>query len=312
VINSAEGSAIGWLMAGDPAIRWQVLRDLLGRDEPEWQAERAKVATTGWGAQLLTHQAADGSWPPGIYAKWQGTHYTLLLLRSLGLAPDYDGAGRGARLLLEQGLQQDGGINYFARRGTSETCITGMVLGVCAYFDQPRECLEGVFEHLLSVQTPDGGWNCQWTKGSKHGSFNTTVNVLEGLYEFERRAPERAAEAREAQARGREFLLAHRLFRSHRTGEVVKPMFMRLSFPPHWHYDILRALDYFQACGSEQDERLEDAILLLRERRQRDWRWNLENRYNGRVWFHLEATGRPSRWNTLRALRVSRWWDAAT
>jgi hypothetical protein len=156
---------------------------------------------------------------------------------------------------------------------------------------------------------PDGGWNCRRRFGATHASVHTTISVLEGLrlYELHRQRKVRAVRA--AQARGREFLLVHRLFRSHRTGEIITPIFMKFSFPPRWHYDILRALDYFQNVGAPRDERLAEAIDIVRSNQRQDGRWPLDNSYKGKTWFQLERVGAPSRWNTLRALRVLKWWD---
>jgi hypothetical protein len=240
----------------------------------------------------------------------------MLLLRDFGLLPTNRPARAACKLLLDQGLQPDGGLNY----GTwaqwthrSETCVTGMVLSILSYFqlDDPR--LDSIATHLLEQQMPDGGWNCQRSAGATHASVHTTISALEGLrlYELYRgRERRRLRELREAQCRGREFLLEHRLFRSHRTGEIIKPAFVRFSFPPRWHYDILRALDYFQSVNAPRDERLTEAIEIVHDRRDADGRWPLQNVYKGKTHFELERVGAPSRWNTLRALRVLKWWEA--
>ncbi len=184
-----------------------------------------------------------------------------------------------------------------------------MVLSILAHFEYDDDRLDTLAEHLLRQQMSDGGWNCRRDLGATHASVHTTISVLEGLrlYELHRRRNVEAVRA--AQARGREFLLVHRLFRSHRTGEIIKPIFVRLSFPPRWHYDILRALDYFQAVNAPRDRRLDDAIEIVRNKRGDDGRWLLENCYKGKTYFELERLGAPSRWNTLRALRVLSWWD---
>lgn len=276
--------------------------------ESQWRRERERVATEGWGASLLQAQSPSGRWGGGLYSpKWVSTHYTLLLLRSLGL-PEIEPARRAAALLLDGGFQPDGGVRHnTSKPEAGETCVTGMTLAMTAYFGLEDERIDRLVEHLLRVQTPDGGWNCQWLRGSRHGSFHTTISVLEGLYEYEQRYPLAAGPVRVAQARGREFLLEHRLFRSHTTGAVVSEAMTRFSFPPQWHYDVLRGLDFFQAADAPRDERLSDAIGLV-ERKRRQGRWPLQNRHTGRVWFEMEEVGKPSRWNTLRALRVLRWW----
>jgi hypothetical protein len=311
-VTQRSGSAIAWLLDGDPAIRWQVFRDLVGAAEGTLKRERRKVSRTGWGARLLARQDPQGTWAGGLSSdgglyspKWISTTYTMLLLRDFGLATNNRQARKACRLLLDHGLQPDGGINY-GWRGRSETCITGMVLSILSYFEYDDDRLDILAEHLLGAQMPDGGWNCRRDLGATHSSVHTTISVLEGLrlYELWRRR-----RVRTAQARGREFLLVHRLFRSDRTGEIIKPIFLQFSFPPRWHYDILRALDYFQAVGAPRDERLGEAIDIVRSTQRKDGRWTLHNRYRGKTYFELERVSAPSRWNTLRALRVLKWWE---
>jgi hypothetical protein len=299
---------LDWLLAGDAAIRWQVHRDLLGSSARAVSKERQQVELEGWGARLLELQDAGGTWGKGLYTpKWTSTTYTLLLLRDLGLPAQVPAARRPCQLLLDGGFCSDGGVGYPA--GRSETCITGMVLAILAYFQHDDQRLDAIAAHLLEQQLPDGGWNCRRWRGATHSSVHTTISALEALHGYEQQRRRRKAEVRAAQARGREFLLAHRLFRSHRTGAVIKPAFKQLVFPPRWHYDILRALDYFRATGAERDERLTEGIDLLRAKAGADGRWLLENVYRGQTFFELERRGKPSRWNTLRALRVLRWWD---
>ena len=301
---------VPWLLDGDPAVRWQAMRDLDGASTRAIAAERRRVGREGWGRALLAKQDREGTWGGGLYTpKWTSTTYTMLLLRDLGLPSDDGNAKRACALLLDRGLQQDGGIQYGGRKGTSETCITGMVLSILGHFQYDDARIDAIAEHLFQQQMPDGGWNCRRPRGATHSSVNTTISVLEGLRLYERFGGKRSQAARAAQRRGREFLLAHRLFRSHRTGAVINPVFLRLSFPPRWHYDILRALDYFQSAGAPRDERLSEAIGVLCTKRRDDGRWSLENDYRGKTYFNMERVGKPSRWNTLRALRVLRWWQ---
>ena len=226
----------------------------------------------------------------------------MLLLRDFGLPTNNGQARKACALLLDRGLQRDGGINY-GWRGRSETCITGIVLSILSYFEYGDDRLDVIADHLLAQQMPDGGWNCRRPYGATHASLNTTISVLEGLrlYELHRGREVRAIRA--AQQRGREFLLVHRLFRSHRTGDIIKPVFTRFAFPPRWHYDILRALDYFQAVNAPFDRRLTEAIDIVRSSRHEDGHWSLQHSYKGKTYFELERLGAPSRWNTLRALR---------
>jgi hypothetical protein len=301
-----------WLLEGDPAIRWQVLQDLLEADEAVVAAERARVAQEGWGARLLTEQAPSGHFGGGLYSpKWISTTYSMLLLRRLGLPPDNPAVQKSCRLLLDTGLCPDGGANYAKSRTHGEACVTGMALSILSYFGFEDERLRELVDYLLEQQMADGGWNCETYQGATHGSFHTTINVLEGLREYEKWQGEEASMG-EAQARAREFLLQHRLFRSHRTGEVVDVRMTRFSFPPRWYYDVLRALDYFCDVAAPYDERLEDALELVRRKRRRDGTWPLQNRHPGRTFFEMEKPGRPSRWNTLRSLRILQWADDVT
>ena len=309
---------IRWLLAGDPSIRWQTLRDLLGAAEAEVESARSRVAREGWGASLLRRQSVEGGWARressdgGLYnPKWTSTTYTMLLLRDFGLAASDAQARRACTLLLDRGLQRDGGINYGAPARSlqaGETCITGMVLSIVSHFELADPRVDTIAAHLLEAQMPDGGWNCRRPRGATHASVHTTISALEGLRSYERLGRKVSA-VRAAQRRGREFLLLHRLFRSHRTDRIIRSEFLKLSYPPRWHYDILRALDYFQSVAAPRDERLTDAIGILRDKRGADGRWKLEHRHRGKTYFEMERLGAPSRWNTLRALRVLAWWD---
>jgi hypothetical protein len=317
-VTRSSDTVTRWLLNGDPAIRWQVLRDLIGAADRTVKRERQKVAREGWGARLLARQDPAGTWAGGLssdgglyHPKWTSTTYTMLMLRDFGLPATNRQARRACTLLLDGGLQRDGGINY-GWRGRSETCITGMVLSILSYFQCDDNRLDTIAGHLLKQQMPDGGWNCRRPLGATHASVNTTISVLEGLrlYELHRGRKLRPVRGvRAAQRRGREFLLMHRLFRSDRTGEIIKPVFTRFAFPPRWHYDILRALDHFQAAGAPRDERLAEAIEIVRSTQRGDGRWSLQNRWKGKTYFQLERLGAPSRWNTLRALRVLKWWE---
>jgi hypothetical protein len=316
---ATTNKTIQWLLEGDPAIRWQTLRDLAGASESTFERERKKISCEGWGARLLAKQHPEGLWARGksgdggLYSpKWISTTYTTLTLRDFGLPSDNRQAQKACKLLLERGLQPDGGIDYgtwarWTRKG--ETCVTGMVLSILSYFryDDPR--LDTLVNHLLQQQMSDGGWNCRRLNGATHSSVNTTISVLEGLRHYELRRKRALRQVREAQRRGREFLLVHRLFRSHRTGAIIKPIFLKFSFPPRWHYDILRALDYFQSVNAPRDPRLGEAIEIVRSARSSDGRWPLQNIYKGKTYFEMERLGAPSRWNTLRALRVLKWWE---
>lgn len=304
-------SILAWLLEGDPAIRWQTRRDLLAEPPGAYEPDRERVVSEGWGAALLARQDATGTWGGGLYSpKWISTTYTLLLLRHLGLSPENAQGQRGAALLLDRGFYRDGGINFFKSFKHSETCVTGMTLALLCYFRLSDERIHRIVEHLLGQQMQDGGWNCERPKGATHSSFHTTISVLEGLHEYRLAFPAQAESLGPSIAAAHEFLLMHRLYRSHRTGEVADPALTGIYFPPRWHYDFLRALDYFQWVGAPRDERMADAIDLLNSKRLADGRWKQGQNWAGRVFFHMEPVGQPGRWNTLRGLRVLRWWES--
>jgi hypothetical protein len=300
-------------MAGDPAVRWQVQRDLLGLPEEVVKATREEVATTGWGGRLLAEQAPDGTWGEGLYSpKWTSTTYTLLLLRQLGLPGDHPQAHAGCERLLDGATWVGGGLTYGqSSRTLPEACITSIVLSIVAAFDRVDERAESALSWLLDQQLVDGGWNCRTVRdGSAHGSFNTSILALEALELWRsQRAEDPVLE--HAAGEGRRFFLEHRLYCSHRTGETVHERYTRSVFPPGWHHDLLRGLDYFQAVGAVTDDRLGDAIDLLRSKEKTDGTWSAYRPYSGKYWFRLETPGKPSRINTLRALRVLRWWEWA-
>jgi hypothetical protein len=302
---------LDWLMAGDPSVRWQVLRDLLDEKPAVFQIEREKIAHHGWGKELLARQGPEGTWGGGLYSpKWISTTYTLLTLRRLGLAPDNNAAQIGCKHLLEGGFYEpDGGINFSASYKYSETCVTGMVLSILSYFRFPDDRVHRLKDHLLIQQLPDGGWNCRSYKGDTHSSFHTTIAALEGLWIYQHTYPGLSDNIKASREKAHEFLLQHKLYRSHRTGEIVNPRMTRFPFPPRWSYDFLRALDYFQSAEANQDQRLDDPIQLLRSKEKKDQRWPAYRGPSGKVFFDLETAGKPSRINTLRALRVLKWWN---
>lgn len=274
---------LAWLLDGDPAIAWQVQRDLL--DQP-WELTRALVAREGWGARLLSHRRPDGTWPDGWYSpKWTSTFYSLQLLQQCGVP-----APESVRALLMEGLHADGRFRLWPSNKYDE-CVAAMMLTMA---NEARVPMPGTAGWLIAQQRPDGGWNCRHP--NTHSSFHTTLSALEAL------GGHPAGEA------GREFLLRHRLFRSHRTGTVARDTITRFSFPTYWYYDVLRALDYWRA--HPWDERLTDGLELVSKRRRGDV-WPLQNPHRGQTWFEMEPVGRPSRWITLRALRVLRWADSA-
>ena len=294
------------------------MRDFTHEPADVVAAERAKVATEGWGAQLLVLQGADGRWGGAAWNRgWNSTMHVLMLLRDMGLDPASDQARRVVGLVRDRvtwqscGPPECGGNPFFA--GEVEPCINGQVAAVGAYFGQD---VRGIVDRLLSEQLPDGGWNCEAENGSTRSSFNTTICVLEALLEFER-AGGAGPEVSEARLRGQEYLLERRLFRRRSTGEVIErdrkggAQWSRFAFPTWWHYDVLRGLEYLRLADVMPDERITEAIDLVASKRDGDGLWPLETRYPGEMPVETDGgEGRPSRWNTLRALRVLDWYSA--
>jgi hypothetical protein len=296
-------AVLDWLLDSDPSIRWQVLRDLAHASDDVVARERARVSTEGWGARLLALQADDGHWGGGpfVHRSWASSMETLMLLRSLGIDPACAQMRAAIGKVRETNWGKEWGFSPFFE-GEVEPCINGRVLACGAYFGEASDRLA---ERLLGEQLEDGGWNCVET--SKRSSFNSTICVLEGLLEYERA---RGNTARVAAARGRAhaYLLERSLFRRLSTGQVVNPSWAQFSFPNRWRYDVLWGLDYLRRAGVQPEPRIAEALELVAQRRDAEGRWPLENPHPGKVHFELEAeAGSPSRWTTLRALRVLDW-----
>jgi hypothetical protein len=296
-----------WLLDSDPAIRWQVMRDLTDEPRKVFEAERARVAGEGWGAHLLGLQADDGMWGGGAYSpKWISTTYTLLLLRQLGIDP-VDSQVRAATELVRDRVVMGGKSHPFFEY-TTEACVTGMALALGSYFLEDATGLPQP-ESLMARQRDDGGWNCH--VGSSRSSFHTTISVLEGLLGYERAVGGDSSLAA-ARSRAHEYLLERRLMYSLRTGELVNPRWLLMSFPTRWFYDVLRGLDYLRDSGTDPDPRAGEAIQVIEGKRRTDGSWPLQNRHPGKDHFALEeGSGKPSRWNTLRATRVLSWYRGA-
>lgn len=322
-MNDDRDPTLAWLLGTDPAIRWQAMRDLLAAAPADWAAERARVETEGWGARLLSHQDADGLWaggaflPAGFEASewrevgqpWTATAFCLTQLREFGLDPACGRARRTVQLVGEHARWDHAGQPFWD--GEVEECINGRTVADGAYFGVD---VSPIVDRLLAQRQPDGGWNCERENGSCRSSFASTINVLEGLLEWERATGGTPA-SREARASGEDYLLRRGLFRRLGTGAPADARFLCFLHPNRWRYDVLRALDHFRAAalhdGSPPDPRLGEAVEHLRARRLDDGRWPLDWRPDGRTWFEMDdGPGRPSPWITLRALRVLRWWDA--
>jgi|Tabmets5t2r1_1033131.scaffolds.fasta_scaffold06714_2 hypothetical protein len=298
-------AVIEWLLDGDPAIRWQVMRDLLDDPVEAWERERRRTSEVGWAAQLLADRGTDGEWPKG---RWTASVWTLLLLVAFGLPEDHPAAKAPVERLLGRfmpaGEDVDG--TFLLRR--VDLCHLGFWLGLGAYFLPGDPRLGPLAQAVLAAQFDDGGWNCRVRNHptTRHSSFHTTFNVLEGL----RIASERNAISnlsfRAAEGRALEFMLEHRLFRSDKTGKVISERFTHLTYPWHWHYTLLRGLDYLRLTPAIDDERVHDALDVLRDRRKPNGRWPLQKRIPGTLLVEMEKPGGESRWNTLRALRILR------
>ncbi|MCR2785280.1 MULTISPECIES: hypothetical protein [unclassified Microbacterium] len=312
-------SAIDYLLDSDPAIRWQVLRDLTDAAPAEVAAERGRVATEGWGARLLAEQGEDGLWDGGTYRPgwvdesrpfydaWSATHPSLELLRAFGPDPAAPEVVRAITRVRENVRWENEGQPYFA--GEVEPCINGGALANAAFFGQDGR---SIVETLLSGQLADGGWNCWDEDGTSRSSFHSTICALEGLWAWEQAGAGSGA-ATAARLRGEEYLLERRLLRRVSTGELIDPRFAMPSFPTRWYYDVLRALDYLRSARPDRDDRCAEAIDLVRAKMLPFGMWKLELIHQGPTLFDLddENEGFPSRWVTLRALRVLRWWDGA-
>jgi hypothetical protein len=302
-------NVIEWLLESDPSIRWQVMRDLMDESDEVVACERSRVASEGWGSRLLGLQGPDGQWGGGPYVSpgWISTTDTLLLLRDLGLDPASEQARRAIGLVRDNCTWEPEFANAPFFEGEIEPCINGRVLASGAYFGEASDRL---VDRLLHEQLEDGGWNCE-APPSKRSSFHTTICVLEGLLEYEK-AKAATTAVTGARLRGQEYLVERSMFRSRSTGEAIDSDWTQFSFPTRWHYDVLWGLDYLRRAGVEPDQRVAEAIDLVEKKRDAYGRWPLENPHAGEVYFDMEeGVGKPSRWNTLRALRVLRWYNRA-
>jgi hypothetical protein len=317
-VSRLQSPVVTWLLESDPSIRWQVMRDLTGASAEEVGCERARVATEGMGAHLLALQGADGRWGGAAWNRgWNSTMHVLMLLREMGLDPTSDQARQAVSLVRDRvtwqgcGPKECDGNAFF--EGETEPCINGQIAAVGAYFG---EDVRGVVDLLLTEQLSDGGWNCEAARGSTRSSFNTTICVLEALLEYERLVggDQRVAESR---LRGQEYLLERRLFRRRSTGEPIErdrkggTAWTQFAFPTWWHYDVLRSLEYLRSAEVMPDERIVEAVELVASKSD-DGKWRLETQYAGAMLVEMDqGEGRPSRWNTLRALRVLNWYSRA-
>ncbi len=299
-----------WLLEGDVSIQYQTHRDLLDHNRPDLQR---RIAGEGWGARFLSCRNADGSWGRGFYQpKWTSTHYTLLDLKTLAVSPGHPLIRETVGRIACEQKGPDGGINPSRTIKQSDVCINGMFLNYACYFGESPESLESVVDFVLDQQMEDGGFNCRKNRsGARHSSLHSTLSVLEGILEYLRNGYDyRTEDLEKAASESGEFILQHRLFKSDHTGKTIHQELLRLSFPPRWKYNILRALDYFRKAKVPLDERMRDALDVLLAKQRPGGRLPLQAAHPGEIHFPMEEPRKPSRWNTLLALRVFRAYGA--
>ncbi len=296
---------IRWLLEGDVSIQYQVCRDLLRQDRRDL---RDRIANEGWGKRYLSKRKSNGHWGLSFYQpKWISTHYTLLDLRNLNLNPDNLVVKETIEMVLNESMAEDGGICLGPSSSVhSDLCVNGMFLNYASYFLTNEQQLQSIVDSILSEIMPDGGFNCRTTRsGAIHSSLHTTISVLEGLIEFQNNGyTYRINELQSARKSAEEFILLHQLFLSDHTGQIIQKDFLKMPYPSRWKYDILRALDYFQYAGIKWDGRMKSAINVILKKKNKEGTWNLQAAHPGQVHFIMEKAGMPSRWNTLRTMRV--------
>jgi hypothetical protein len=301
-----DNKIISWLLEGDVSIQYQTYRDLLDIDRPSL---RRRIESEGWGLQFLCCRKSNGHWGKGFYQpKWTSSHYTLLDLKNLNIAPRNKTIRETLDVILETEKGADGGIYSIGTIQKSDVCINGMFLNYSSYFGVKENSLKSVVDFLLSEKMNDGGFNCQSNrKGAIHSSLHSTLSVLEGILEYESNGYSyRLGELKKAKLAAQEFILMHNLFRSDRTGEIINPNFLKLCYPPRWYYDILKAMDCFRLAKMRYDNRMAEALQVIESKRTKNGLWLLPAHHPGQTHFRMEEVRNPSRWNTLRALRVLR------
>lgn len=295
---------VDWLLNSDVSIQYQVYRDLLMIDRPDL---KARISREGWGARFFSFRKFNYHWGLGFYQpKWTSTHYTLLDLKNLSFPNSNKEIQSTIHKILRENICSDGGINPSKTISISDICINGMFLNYATYFRTNQNELISIVDYVLSQQLSDGGFNCQSSRtGAVHSSLHSTISVIEGILEYFHQGYEyRLNELRKAEEQSREFILNHKLYKSHRTGKIIDNKMLLFSHPSRWRYDILRALDYFQSAKARFDPRMTDALNILIKKQRADKKWPLQAKHKGQTHFDMEISGEPSRWNTLRALRV--------
>jgi hypothetical protein len=302
--NYEQADIIEWLLTGDVSIQYQTKRDLLGTDDARL---RDRIAKEGWGTRFLSCRRSDGHWGWKYYQpKWTSTHYTLVDLKQLAISPGTPAIQQTIEIVLRDEKGTDGGINPSVTIRQSDVCVSGMALNFAFYFKADQTLLSSIVDFLLSQHMADGGFNCRSNStGAVHSSLHSTISVAEGISKYQRNGYSyRLPELLSAEQESREFVLQHRLFLSDHTGEIIDKKMLMLSYPSRWRYDILRALEYFRSANVLYDTRMDEAFTVLSKKRRKDGRWPVQARHPGASHFEMEESGGPSRWNTLRALRL--------
>lgn len=299
-------SILEWLLQGDVSIQYQTHRDLLKSGKETLNQLQSQISENGWGRKFLRKQNSNGSWGRQYYQpKWTSTHYTLLDLKYLGMKP-LPSIGNEIDRVLQKFKAGDGGLNPSVTINVSDVCLNGMFINCAAYFGADQDLLKSIIDYIIGEQMRDGGFNCEYRRqNAKHSSFHSTLSVLEGIREYIIQGyTYKLEDLKKIEKEGQEFLLKHRLFKSDKSGKIINKMFLMLSFPARWRFDILKALDYFRSADAEYDERMQDAIDVLVSKQRKEGTWPLQARHTGAVHFDMEEPGQASRWNTLRVLRV--------
>ncbi|MCJ7717023.1 MAG: hypothetical protein MUO54_10970 [Anaerolineales bacterium] len=299
-----ELQLIAWLLEGDVSLQYQVHRDLLASEQLQL---RNRIESEGWGAQFLSFRKKEGHWGDRFYQpKWISTHYTILDLKNLAISQNHNKIRQSVSQVIQNLKGPDGGIFPIGTEKKSDVCVNGMFLNYASYFRTEEGLLKSIVDFLLSEHMKDGGFNCNSNGiGAVHSSMHSTISVIEGILEYAKNGyGYRVEELQEAADRSREFLLQHKLFRSDRTGNIIDKKMIMLSYPSRWKYDILRSLDYFQYAGVHYDPRMQDALDILMQKQRKDKKWPVQAKQPGQTHFDMEKTGGPSRWNTLRVMRV--------
>ena len=299
-----DADAINWLLTGDISIQYQTYRDLLGEERKEF---KNRIEFEGWGKRILEKRNENKHWGLRFYQpKWTSTHYTLLDLKNLGISKNCKPILETIEMILRENKAPDGGILPIGEMRISDMCINGMALNYFSYFGVDQGELKSIIDNILSQQLADGGFNCRLNRsGAKHSSLHTTISVLEGILEYRKSSyTYRLSELLKVEQESHEFILQHCLFKSDKTGKVIDNRYLRFPYPTRWRYDILRSLDYFQFANVRFDSRMQEAMNVILKKRNKEDTWNLNANHPGQVHFQMEKVGKPSRWNTLRALRV--------